>query len=199
MLINRLGLALLFILTLVSCKKHLSPEEYVSWVKDKEHGLVRAKVVGDVKFEAMYKPVDYALVEQFKDSLGHPQAVERRRQDLINMVYIDLELSMKEGDVIESAASSVEEVQQVMYYYSFDFAKDLTLTTTTDTATCELFHFMRTYRVGNKRKFLLGFPKRKSFEKEDLTLNIDSDLLGVGNVKITYNKEDINNLPVLKK
>jgi hypothetical protein len=170
----------------------------VTWVKNYENGFHKVKTIGNISFVVLLTPVEYAILKRSPEIVQHQEVFNTKKEELDDMIYMDLELNLKGGDVVGAVASNQAELQQSLYYFEFNFAKDIKLTTDQDTVACEIFNFVRNYSIGKKRSFLLGFPRKKSFAGKDLTLNIDSEILSVGSVKITFDKNDINKLPILK-
>jgi hypothetical protein len=175
----------------------LPPVEYARWISDYAHGIHKKKEIKPYVFDVQLKPHDFIILNEFRGQINDSASYMKRKRELGGMQYFDLKISSAGGDLIKSGASSEAEYQQRLYYFSFDFQKDISLMDGDKMLPCGLFHFERSYSLSATRNFVLGFQGGGS-EENDKTLVIDSEVLGLGTVKIKFDKDDLSEIPQLK-
>ncbi len=191
-----LGISML-IMSLVGCgEKSLDAKKYVAWVKNKENGLNKTTEIGNYVFEVQQKPSEYIVVNEFKGNTTDKNKILKRVQEIDDLVYFDLKISLKDGgDFLEKTSVDQPDYYQKLYYLSFEFQKEIKLEENGELKDCILYHFEKSYDLKGIRTFVLGFKKSKT--ASDKTLVIDSKFLESGIVKIKFNKELLQELPEL--
>ncbi len=185
---------------LIGCSPSvLTPEEYLKWVKDPSNGLNKEVEIGDYRFTAQYKPAAFiALIENTRNKISR-DSLMKRIKELEELEYIDLRISLKNGeDFLKKNIRGTEEFNSKQYYYSFDFQKDLSFHESTQEQDCILFHFERNYDLTSGRTFVLGFNKIKTEAPADKILQIDAKDLRLGLVKIKFDQGSIKKIPEIK-
>lgn len=189
---------ILFIALLTSCfQEALSPNDYRSWVENKENGLWVAKELGDFEFSILYKPTEYiALLELNPDSINE-QKIEKSRKDLGDMQYFTLKIKAKHGnDLLKTGVENDLQYFDRLNYLSAFMQEDIKLIEGSDTLPCKLFHMERNYGLAPYNNFVLGFAATKN--ENDKQVEIHDRVFGVGKVILKVSKEDIENIPQLK-
>ena len=176
----------------------LVPLDFVSWVKDGHHGLNKEKTIGDIRFAAQYKPLEYVIcmeerTEQVEDSL-----VKRKVAELKDMQYIDFKIALtnSEGELLKYNLSSLSQYEERVNYFSYKMQNDIKLVEGKDTLDCALFHFERAYDVAPYSVFVLGFPLGKG-NAETKTLVYHDNMFKKGIIKLEFEKGDLNTIPNL--
>jgi hypothetical protein len=181
-----------------ACRPSALPEDkYLNWMKDQKNGCHKVKKVGDISLEVQYKPTDFVMAEEIDGRMLSAQEYSNRKKEIDGLQYFDLRIKDNSG-LIEGETGSKQEMNERLYYFSYEFENDLTLIDGNDTLPCVLYHFERTYNLKNTRNFVIGFEKKNRKEMEDKCLVIDSRALGLGIVKIKIDKEALENIPVLE-
>lgn len=182
----------------VSCTpSELDPKEYASWVKDYSNGIHKKKKVGDITFDAQYKPAELIAIAETKGVATNKELFQKRLQEVQGMDYVELRIVSDKGDFIKEQTGSTEQGAQKLYYFSFHFQNDIYLQQGDNRIPCTLYHFERAYDLSKERRFLLGFAKPEN-GKGEKTLIIDSQALGTGTVKIKFEAKDLENIPQLR-
>jgi hypothetical protein len=77
--------------------------------------------------------------------------------------------------------------------------KDFKLIDGADTLDCVLYHFERVYGLAPYATMVLGFPlsKTRTSDYKNKTIGYMDKLFGAGNVYMTVEEEDLNNMPSL--
>jgi hypothetical protein len=179
--------ALGLLLTLGACQSNLSPDQYVAWIQDYQHGLHVKREQDDFIFDVQFQPQDFFTLT------GRP-ARPSVRQDVVMQYYL-LKLSCKDPsqDPVKRNIDGAAQWQERLYYYSYLFQNDLFLEENGVKYPCVLFHFEQS-DISNNRVFTLGFetPAQASGTSK---LVIDSEQFGSLPVRIEIVKEKI---PALK-
>lgn len=174
-------------LLLSSCADRLSPEAYMSWVKNTESGFVQAHEVGDYQVEAFYKPAGYQYLTQPnnpKQQMAYEAYMSSGGSD---MIMLDLKIGRQDQeDLIEAGALNKAEVQQRIYYYAYTLKDDIYLEKDGEEVPCGMLHFERSFDLKGHRSFLLGFEPLKHQKQLPFTLVINSELLATGPIKLHF-------------
>lgn len=192
-------IAAIFFLLFCSCDKALAPSEYVKWVKEPTHGLLKTKEVGGLRMEAMYKPTAYQIANEEKSNSIKKAKFNQRTSVLGKQQQYELKFTVTEREGVNLVNWRVENMQASqnrMEYLSFGMKDHIYLIDGVDTLPCLSFHFERSYDVAPYRTFLVGFDETNS--KKDKTLIFDSPVFGTGPMKITFEHQAISNLPNIK-
>lgn len=193
---------LLALLVFTGCKSDMLPADLVQWVRNSENGLRKTKEVGDLKVEVLYKPYAYQLANNFRSNDINADQYFEKLKKLEGLQYFDMKLSVKGDkatDITRYRVANETELQERLYYLSFPMKDDITLVEGTDTLSCALFHFERSYDLADHRTFVLAFESNNN-EKvpEDKTFIFDSPYFGTGPLKFRFQKKDIERIPQIK-
>lgn len=170
---------------LSACNTALDKEGYLTWVKDYQNGLHKRKQVGDYIFDVQYKPLLLREIQKSKLTTPfHSQAIKDRKEE---MLYYDLRISLEgdKTDILKYGTSDEQAYNQKLYYFSYHFQEDIYIEQGGKRFDCELFHFERSYDLTNTRTFILAFEMPRGTESP-ITLVIDSQILNLGPVKISF-------------
>src|SRR5690349_650513 len=88
-----------FICCLVSCGQSvLEPVEYVKWVEDAAHGLVKSKEFDNIEFKMQLKTKDYILLkEENIDPHADKKGFEQEKNELGDLQYFTLKIKTPDG------------------------------------------------------------------------------------------------------
>ena len=180
---------------LSSCSSSLlSPEEYLLWAKDEQHGLRKSKTIGSYTLEVQYKPLNYILAEELQSGQLKKADTDKRKKELEGMEYFDLKIFDCEKK--SSVNNLLAPDQQGMYYFNFQFQDDISLEEGGRVQPCALYHFERAYQLKNRKSFILAFPQ-SGLPATDKCLIIDSRELGIGKVKLLIDSQTLQETPDL--
>jgi hypothetical protein len=197
--IVKYSLHILFLFQLLfmsSCKKDLSPAQYVSWVKAPENGLVQTKQLGEFTFTVMHKPAAYMALQ----AIGGEQDANKSRFDeelkaAGSMLYFTFRV--KHAQAQDAFMAGMENEQQYglrIGYFMGDAQQDFSLVNGTDTLPCTMYHYERDYGISKEESISLGFdPKNKPIKNLQLIYN--DQQLGTGPVKVAFSEELLHSLP----
>jgi hypothetical protein len=153
--------------------EQLSPKEYMSWVKNDEHGLCVTKQVGNCNFTLQYKPCEYeALLHQKNESVSKPE-LDKAIASINNLQYFMLTIKNSDGkEIMEEGSSDQVEYGSKLNYMISDMQLDFSLIDGRDTLPCAFYHYERNFGISPENNILLGFeiPKSKENKVNDKTI-----------------------------
>lgn len=182
----------IFSLGILSCSRELDKREYVQWIQSYENELHQRVSFCDYVLDVQYQPIDYMLLQQTQGNIQRGE-IDSLRKDISDLQYYLLTIEVKHGkeDLIKFGAAHDSEVQERLYYYSYQFQNDIHLEEGGHELPCALFHFERSFDLRTSRTFVLGFENRNANES---ILIVNSIQLGGTPIKIKILKD---NIPVL--
>lgn len=199
-IVRYLAIALL----LFGCgRKKLDTQGYITWMSNKENGLMIEKKVNNFVFNLYYKPVQYEALQNLAGQPVNEETYRKSLDDFRGMEYYTLRIGSADHqtDILKNGISSDAEYYGRIQYYSSSAQNDLKLVAGKDTFPCSIYHFERTYKMSSFNNLILAFQTRDSTDlpelKEDRKLVYNDKVLGVGKVEITISKEAINKIPQL--
>lgn len=193
---------LLAIVVLSGCfffQKTLEPKGFVLWMRNEENGLRRKRQVDDYVFTAQYKNWQYILAAELAGGKIKKEEVNARKEKIVGMQYYDLTIDVAnlKQTVLEFKATK-ENYQARLDYFMFGMKDDVYLLEGDEKISCKLYHYERAYNLNSHTTFLLAFDQRPDYVDSTKVLVIDPEILGVGEMRIEFNREDISKIPLLK-
>jgi hypothetical protein len=185
------------LLLTTSCEQKLSKQAYIKWVTSYENGFHQKKEQGGYTFDVQYKPAIYRALFETETLMDKKQLAHFLKEDSLDkMQYYDLRIGVKGGetDILKWDTPDEQVYYQKLYYFSYEFAKDIYIEHNGKKLECQLFHFERSYDLTALRTFVLGF-ERPLGEDKGYVLVIASEVLNIGIVKIPF---ELKKLPELK-
>ncbi len=187
---SRAVLLFFSVIFLLSCTPTLSSDEYVKWVEDPKNGLRSLRKSGDLQFDLQFQPADYLWLQSGK-AQGYENAVESNKATqhyLLRITSQDPEIDwLKSG-------YDLANYQRRVYYFSYLFQNDLSISENGAVLSCILYHFEQVHGGSYTKTFLIGFENRFP-ASETAVLTINSEYLNSLPINIKVSK---NNLPNLK-
>lgn len=178
----------LLLVIAASCQSELDERKYVAWIEDPKNELHVVKSSADFVFDLQYQPSEYRSIQLGKKTpyqeVGSKQGTQ---QYLLKIIGKNLQY-----DWIKTG--SQQEVQNNLYYFSYQFQEDIYIEENGEVLPCELLHFEQSQNTGSKKVFLLSFESRFS-ESKTATLVINSEYFGSLPIRMKISK---GNLPKLK-
>ncbi|HEY1039938.1 MAG TPA: hypothetical protein VGF30_11060 [Bacteroidia bacterium] len=154
-----------FILVIVgvvfqSCKRDCN--EYINAVESKENGLLQEKEINGIIYSIQYQPVDYILYNEFKTCDLNVPAIQKRKEELGNLLYFELKIKAKDNtDVLMKNLDNKDQYYDRLNYCSFDMQDDFSVINGGDTVISSLYHFQNNYGLHSHVSFMLAFDKAK--------------------------------------
>lgn len=193
----RLMIALVMVAAVSGCgPDKLSSTEYRKWFSDEENGVSPSRTIGEFEFRVRYISPDYLALQQFRD--GNPDSEEftneRMRfegvEQYVFRIHRTDETDVLEGEYEEDCAMRLE-------YFVTYAQDDIHLVRGTDTLSCVQYTYERTYGLSPDLTIVVGFEADSSQSVAERTFVFNDNVLGVGPVKLTIDKNAFQNIPVL--
>lgn len=185
--------------TCSGARESLPADEYISWVENKENGLLVEKQVGYYKLQLQYKPQEYAVLMDERKATLTAGEMNTKKQAFSDLDYFTLKITAEDGkDITKFNITDEQEYYARLQYFAMEMGNDLDLIDGKDTLPCAIFHYERTYGIDPRSAFVLAFPKKKGENNATAKTLLFSDRhLGTGPVMLTITSESLNNVPAL--
>lgn len=179
----------------------LKPREFVDWIKDEKNGFYRSKIINDIRFSVLYKPIPYIIcMEERKDEI-YDSIYQYKQSTLQDLVYFTLEISsvnQQAGELLKYNLSTSEEYQNRINYYAFEISKDIKLVQDNNEINCAMSHFERTFDVAPIARIMVAFDKKALDSSKNFVFKYTDSIFEKGIIKITFSGDQLNTLPKLK-
>ncbi len=196
----RLLVVLIAVVSLNSCsqKSFENRDDFISYIKDPESGLVQTKNINGLEASLMYRPTDL-MVSQELDGGASINKIQELRDRYKDFHYFNLNLSLYGKEVLSVAPNSQREFGAMVNQLSFGMEENIHLyTDKKDTIPMTDYIYPRMYGMSGSTTLILVFPKtKKTMESEHLTLAIEDFGLSTGEVKFKISNKVLENEPML--
>jgi len=181
----------------------------MKYVKNEENGLKQIKEITGVEFALQYEPINFKLLKKVKNKSLSSEQYNNEINEMIGSQYFILRIKLTDSgeDLLKYEVANAEEYSERVQYFSFGIQNDFYLLEGADSLKCKLFHFERSYGISGNCTLLLGFDsndelikQKESFKEKvikDKILVYNDKVFGLGPIKYSIKKEDINNIPEL--
>ncbi len=189
---------------LPASKEVLEADDYATAIAESEHELEASTVFKDYSFSVKYIPHHAQALRNFRDDPNRDslinQFVKNNQTTAFFMLKIAKTGDMVNQDLVKTVAKAERNYTSVLEYFSFNMQQDVKLVVGKDTFPCVLWHYERGFDAKPNATFLLSFNLRNNPEtaQQDLTLNYEDHLFGVGILNLKVRKEPLTLLPQLK-
>lgn len=185
MKIRQLIITSLFVAVTSGCMTSCSApkagdDDYMSWVRDYRSGMHVRHVQNDLTFDVQFQPSEYMWMQRNGDF--NADAFDSQRSDLDGMQYFTLNIYSDDGKtdmITRRAAGDKDREKELLYYFSYRFQNDISVSDGTRQVPCTIFH----YEQHGTKSFVLGF-KKVATAIDGVTLIISSPLVDMDPVKI---------------
>lgn len=173
-----------FVFIIIGCREQqsLGPENYRQWC-DQSEVLIQKKVIDDFQFLTKYVPSEY-----FK-TLGSFSP---------NSIHFQIEMrNTQGGDLLTGLAGDDTYFHRLSYINSSIHQDFKLIVNNKDTLPCVLAHLERTFSIGRDR-IILQFEQDTMPKLDNITLQYDDHLFDIGRINVTYDKNKLRQIPILK-
>ena len=179
-LVLAVGLGLAF----VPASQSLPAAEYAAWVNNPENGLKQGASTGSIQLTALYKPLDFIVLQEADVAvLSNQEALNTRKQALSELQYYEVQVASHIG------------TDATFQQFLGTLQEQISLLDGSDSLACVLYHHEPSMGVKPHETLLLGFFRTNS--KNDKTLLIDLSQLGQGVTALHFEASALANLPKL--
>lgn len=176
----------------------LTTQEMINWVQNKNNGLIQTKEIGDIGFTVKYKPTDYLIARDILNGYDSDN-YDTLKKKYDGLEFVDIKIYPTDpliGDLMKYNASSIQDYQSKVYYYSFTFQDDIKLIRNGQENPCVLFNFARDHGLSPELNFVLAFERTNL--NGDTKIQVNDKVFGNGLINFIIKSKDIKNLPSLK-
>lgn len=194
-------------LLLAGCRQEIHDySEYLKWINDEAHGLVKEKRINNLVLTVKYLPADYLVYRdlhehqatsgKLKDSLS---AQYRASKCFLLTIAPDKEKPGNDGDIMMRGIQSLEQYKTRSLTMNFDMNEYLQLVTGKKAYVPVLTHMENVYGVTSGRTIVMLFSPDKLAnelkEEEELDIVFDDPLFDTGRSHFVFYKKDIDRIP----
>jgi len=178
----------------------LDLKAYQIWMSgEAKQSLMEEKTIGDYKFTLLYKPAAWIAINEIKreEPITDPsEIIKKKITELGTMNYFGLKIeSSKLGyDPFKNVTETERQMREQFFLY--DLQKNINLINGADTVPCSLYNYEYNTFPSAHIVLSLAFDSEK-IGPLDKTILIADEVLGVGNIYITFDKEKIRKIPEL--
>lgn len=187
---------------LTSCSNYLKPNDYIVWVNNTEHGLIKEYTKSGYLFKAYYRPSSYLALKELADVNISDKLLDSVNNEYDGSYYFDIKIFNSENpneDALKSFLNNEQEYYARMEYLSSYVNNDFKLVHNSDTMRCMMHHFERTYKLSPNISLSLAFEKEDIRRFSDnLRLLYKGPFSNDSLLIIEFTKNDLNNIPQLK-
>ncbi len=182
-------------LSVVSCAKdELPPKEYAQFVESKESGLRVSEMVGRLKFELQYRPIDYVIVNEHRQTSISKEIYNEIKKEVDGMLYFNLKISLISGEGQRDLSTD----PNLESFAQFALRNQIKLNVGDKSVSPSLYHYESGQGLKPYGTVVLGFESQQITES-DLVIIIEQYLEQIPvNVTLTIKQEDLKNIPNLK-
>ena len=175
----------------------MKSSDLIKWFNDSGNGFVNNQEVGEIRFSAQLRPVDYQIALDHKSDFINEEEYRKAKERIDRMTYFSLRISSDfSPDVMLHNAEDEQVYFERDMYYSYEFSNDIYLITD-DTVQCSIYHFVNSHGLTPYIESVFAFEKDASRIK-DPVLVIDDKVFGSGIVKFSFDDKVLKNQPELE-
>ena len=188
-------LFLLLFISLHGCKQErLEPGQFMQWVDNYDHGLVKTEIVGKVKYTVAYRPWNYQLARSLAsgDSFALESGQAKNHCFIVKMEPVD-----GKTPVLTIDAKQKEEPFMRISYYLDQAQRDMQLLEGSDTLKVQSYIYERLYNVSPNQTLVVGFSQQDSLGSKDIDFIMEDRALSTGKMTFHFSRETLKHIPQL--
>ena len=191
-------ISLLFFTLLLSCSGDYTGQELQKWLSQKENGLIQSVENEKFKIEIQYKPTEYMVAIENKNTILTKEELETNKKDKEGLQHFNIKLISKTGEeMLKTDLAEGEDYQRRKKYYLNDFENDILLVDGQDTVAVVLYHFEISYGAVSFNNISIAFENTHKEIKNKKIIILDR-VLGFEKQEFNFSKEDLQKIPHLK-
>lgn len=181
-------------------KEVMSKKELVAFIANKDNGLLSEHQINDIDVRVQYQPSSLLVAQEIAgpDMRNNQRLIDSLEKKYSNSYYFLIKFSKNNKEAIRQLGS-FDRYSDMVSVLSFELPRFINLTTPQkDTVELSDYLFDQTYGASDANTVLLAFAKEKLQGKSVLHVNLSECGFGTGNLKFSFKKEDIDNVPQMK-
>ncbi len=195
---NRIAFYACILLLVNACKpKSLEPSDLISWVQNRDNGLVKEEVIGEAKYTVMYMPPQYLLA---KSLLNLDSFAINSNSDCNHCFVIKMEPVDGKSQFLTLGAMGKSEPYERINYYMNDIAQDINILVGNDTVCMDNLVLERYYNVSPSQNLVVAFrTPGADMQGKGVRLSINDRSIHTGQMNFEFSSSLMKDIPKLKK
>ncbi|WP_028980228.1 hypothetical protein [Sporocytophaga myxococcoides] len=193
---------------LISCSKSKISNftEYMKWINNPEHGLVKEKYVSGLKISVKYLPPDFLAHKEMKRMESRE---ENTKDSLVNLysksktflitIAPDEREGEKKGDLMLTGVSNYREYKERVFDLNFNLEEYVELIAGKEVYEPVLSGMINGYDLTNKKEFYLVFSEKQGQQgldqSEEMDLVFDDEFFNSGRTHFLFKQEHLASIP----
>ncbi|MBO9703619.1 MAG: hypothetical protein J7604_25670 [Sporocytophaga sp.] len=193
---------------LISCSKSKISNftEYMKWINNPEHGLVKEKYVSGLKISVKYLPPDFLAHKELKRMESR---VETTKDSLVNLysksktflitIAPDEREGEKKGDLMLTGISNYREYKERVFDLNFNLEEYVELIAGKEVYEPVLSGMINGYDLTNKKEFYLVFSEKQGQQgldqSKEMDLVFDDEFFNSGRTHFLFKQEHLASIP----
>lgn len=183
-----------------SCKKSLNRADYIAYINKPENGLKKNFIIDGFEFAIQYRPTDYVLlVESRNSTVGYD--LNKRRTELDGTAWFSIGIRRLDNQTtpMRFGITSAEDYNKRLNYFLNEVQKDLWLTYDHVDIPPTSYLFENNYNLAPQETMLIGFmlPSGTSVPQKEMQLCFNDRVFRSGIIKARYSEEVLHHIPNL--
>ncbi len=198
---NRISYFLIvFVMVIDSCSNRfmLSPDSFTKWVENEDNGMHTHCVIGKIRYDLQYKPVEYVCLIENRNNSGNSDFAKRKKE-LDGLQYYQLRISLDKSnaDLMMNISSGDQDLYRRLSYLEFDFSNRIKLIEDGDSLPCALYHFQNYQGLAPYVDLVFAFRANPKDNKSARTLFVDDTIFGSGPLHFEFPSDVFQDTPQL--
>lgn len=176
----------------------LPAKDYIEYVTDSQSSLILTKDISDFSYTVQFLPAELMVLRELKSDTLTKKKIQLKLNELNELQYFifSIENNKSGKELLKYGLENEIEYQARLDYFSFRMQDDIKLIDGSDTLSCELFHFERTFDLSPRLVFNVAFKNLKTNNSKVFAFN--DFIFKNGAINLKFDKSTFNNIPKIK-
>lgn len=169
----------------------------IQWTEEPQNGFIRERNLNELLFGLKLKPSSLLLANQIIEN----NELTTNNNPFDEILYFDFKITKNAKgnyDFLNLKPEQGLSYSERVIYCAFKMQKDFCIKQNGNSILPLVYHFERTFGVGNGGTILIGFEKSKLSLNQDFIVSYNDQLFGAGIINFYFDKSYLINSPVLK-
>ena len=200
--ISKLAMLLCCLLIACNTRNTLSPAEYVRYMDDVRHQLVRTVTEGADEYTIQLATPEYVATKELSqnNSSREQSAIKKRLNELQGYVFFIIHIGKKHGAEPTSATklfSEAAQADQMTMYYMQAAEKDIMLETDSKSLMPVTYNFENNYGLAPYNSIVVGFEPGAGFGNHEMKLVFQDRFKAHSYIQASFESGQLQHLPQL--
>lgn len=178
----------------------LKPSDYFNWFNSKICSVSKWEKSDPMLFNVIYHSEDYMVLSELNGEAINDEKVKTSRKNYKCCEHFLLKI-FSDDTVSEALSYKISNEQQYydrIQYLNAEFGSRTYLIHGKDTLKCTFYHFERTYKMRPYISMNLIYEKKNINKIEPMVLVIEPTIFNQKQIRINFEKNDLDQIPKLK-